>query len=130
MSEEHTQGRVTFREDGDACHWSMLTEDGQWWLALLANGEQTTPRQIANFRRLAACWNACEGISTENLEDNIPVVELATRFNEALKRIKELNSILERREAVIKILEADLEAVGAGGVQSLYAPQVAQNPAA
>lgn len=24
-------------------------------------------------RRLAACWNACEGLSTENLEDNISI---------------------------------------------------------
>lgn len=46
----------------------MLTEDGRWWLAVLANGEQISERQQANFRRLAACWNACVGISTEDLE--------------------------------------------------------------
>lgn len=65
---EHTQGRITFKADGDACHWSMLTEDGRWWLAILANGEQPSERQIANFRRLAACWNACEGITTDDIE--------------------------------------------------------------
>ena len=64
----HTQGPITFREDGDANHWSMLTKDGRWLLSLLANGEQTSPGQIANFRRLVACWNACEGLSTESLE--------------------------------------------------------------
>lgn len=69
MSEvQPTQGRITFTEDGDANHYSMLTEDGRWWLAILANGEQTSARQVANFRRLAACWNACEGSSTEWLE--------------------------------------------------------------
>lgn len=36
----------------------------------------------ANMRRLAACWNACEGLSTEALE-NITMVgdTLASRFN-------------------------------------------------
>ena len=68
MTTAHTQGRITFLEDGDANHYSMLTEGGRWWLSLLMNGEQPTARQIANLRRLAACWNACEGIPTETLE--------------------------------------------------------------
>lgn len=68
MSAAHTKGRITFKEDGDANHYSMLTEDGKWWLAIHANGEQTSARQAANFRRLAACWNACEGVDTEHLE--------------------------------------------------------------
>lgn len=80
MSAAHTQGRITFKEDGDANHYSMLTEDGRWWLAVLANGEQTSERQVANFRRLAACWNACDGIPTEKLEkaagDRSPVFAL------------------------------------------------------
>lgn len=69
MSEEHTKGRITFKADGAANHYSMLTSDGRWWLALLANGEQCTPTQIANMRRLAACWNACETIPTFMLEE-------------------------------------------------------------
>ena len=47
-----------------------------------------------NSRRLAACWNACEGISTENLEDNKPIIELANDYNAALKQRDELLAAL------------------------------------
>ena len=42
----------------------------------------TPPRTEANARRLVACWNACEGISTDELErhadDTAPVFALLT----------------------------------------------------
>ena len=47
-----------------------------------------------NSRRLAACWNACEGISTENLEDNKPIIELANDYNAVLKQRDELLAAL------------------------------------
>ena len=53
-----------------------------------------------NSRRLTACWNACEGISTENLEDNLPVKELADRYNAVLKQRDELLAVLEAVQAV------------------------------
>ena len=37
-------------------------------------------------RRVVACLNACEGISTENLEDNKPIIELANDYNAVLKQ--------------------------------------------
>lgn len=82
MSMTHTPGRILFRESGEANQHAMLSDDGRWWLALLANGDMTTERQRANFRRLAACWNACDGIPTEKLEkaagDITPVFQLLT----------------------------------------------------
>ena len=53
-------------------------------------------------RRVVACLNACEGISTENLEDNLPVLELADRYNVALKQRDEL---LKIAKDVIGMLE-------------------------
>lgn len=39
---------------------------------------------IADKRRIDACLKACEGISTQNLEDNVPFLELARRYNALL----------------------------------------------
>lgn len=68
MTEATTTGRIAYREEGDANHYAVLAEDGRWLLSLLHNGEATTERQRANLRRLAACWNACEGIDAAALE--------------------------------------------------------------
>ena len=48
-----------------------------------------------NSRRLTACWNACEGISTENLEYDLPVKELAQQYNEAIRQRDELLEALQ-----------------------------------
>lgn len=69
MSTTHTTGRILFLENGEDNQHAMLTEDGRLMLALLAPRLSIAPGpHRANFRRLAACWNACEGISTEALE--------------------------------------------------------------
>lgn len=51
---------------------------------------QTEGEDEANARRLAACWNACEGISTENLEANNSVKALAENYNSAKALLEEL----------------------------------------
>lgn len=38
----------------------------------------------AYARRIVACFNACAGLRTENLEDNVPVKELAKRYNKVI----------------------------------------------
>ena len=47
-------------------------------------------------RRIVACVNACEGISTENLEYNLPVKELAQQYNKVIRQRDELLAALER----------------------------------
>lgn len=53
----HTQGRLKVNKYGN-----IATEQGD---ALVV---QDGCVSIADMRRLAACWNACEGIDTDNLE--------------------------------------------------------------
>ena len=46
----------------------------------------------ANARRIVACVNACEGVSTKHLENNLPIRELVTRYNEVLREIEALKA--------------------------------------
>lgn len=46
-------------------------------------------------RRVVACLNACKGISTDNLEDNLPVKDLADRYN----------AVLEQRDMLLDVLK-------------------------
>lgn len=59
----------------------------------------------ANARRIAACVNACEGVRTEHLENNLPIVELVGRHSEALREIEALKAdqaeLLEALEALV-----------------------------
>ena len=68
MTTTHTPTRLTVRANGDANSYALLDDKGHWFMSMLVNGEQMAARQEANLHRLAACWNACEGISTEDLE--------------------------------------------------------------
>ena len=74
----HTSGRIRFYENGEANSYALLEADAddRWLLTLLHNGLDVTERQRKNIRRLAACWNACIGVSTELLEAG-PVVKIA-----------------------------------------------------
>lgn len=68
MTITHTPTRLTHRANGNANSYTLLDDQGEWFMSMLVNGRQLEARQQANLRRLAACWNACEGISTEALE--------------------------------------------------------------
>jgi hypothetical protein len=71
----------------------ILAADGRPVAANVGGGHENplTPEELeANARRIVACVNACAGISTENLEENLPVKELALRYNAALKQRDEL----------------------------------------
>lgn len=49
----------------------------------------------SEYERARACVNACAGISTENLENNLPVKELAVRYNACIKQRNTLAALLK-----------------------------------
>ena len=56
----------------------------------------------ANARRIVACVNACEGVSTKHLENNLPIRELVTRHNEALREIEALKDEIKSQQDKIR----------------------------
>ncbi len=74
-----------------------------------------------NARRIVACVNACAGISTANLEENIPIKELASRYNEALQQRDTLLAALKKLSGMKLNMIADgivdkaIAEVGKGG---------------
>lgn len=85
-----------WHQQGDANDHVFLTSGNQWVIAFRTNGEFMPEREKAIIRHLVASANACAGISAENLEDNIPIKELATRYNKALRQRDRLLSALEK----------------------------------
>lgn len=64
--EQHTQGRLTFEEqflpeDNGVSNGVFILQNGVPICNLFNDSKETA-------RRLVACWNACEGISTEEIE--------------------------------------------------------------
>lgn len=61
-------------------------------------------------RRIDACLKACEGISTQNLEDNVPFLELARRYNDVLRERDALRAkieAMEKQEPVAHVWRCD-----------------------
>lgn len=83
--------QIEFRANGDANSYAMINpETNHWWMALLCNGEQAIPYQVECLRRLAACWNACAGHPTEDLESHAIDRIMHARLKGAFDRIDTL----------------------------------------
>jgi hypothetical protein len=97
---EHTKGRIRIIElAGANPSWLAAVDeqdDGGDLICCAPDGEVSMERWPANARRLVACWNACDGISTEALEKagdavkaSMPLVELERQRDEAVRLLRE-----------------------------------------
>ena len=66
----------------------------------------------ADKRRIDACLRACEGISTQNLEDNVPVLELARRYNVVLRERDALRAKIEEMEKQEPVAQVGVHKTG------------------
>ena len=90
MTDKHTPEQWYASEEGGIWIVMAADENGGYTLADMCCDDQK-----ANARRIVACVNACAGISTENLEDNKPLIELAMAYNVALRQRDELLAFAE-----------------------------------
>ena len=104
MSAQHTQERLAVENE--------TNEDGRVYLTIkgkrLALGAvfnlQMRGNTLNDARRLAACWNACEGVPTEFLEEHpAPFSEMRAERDKLLADVMELE---RQRDAMLTALNA------------------------
>lgn len=87
--QKHTPG--PWHIDFDDCEADIHSGFGMV-AKTMGHGKEQDDEGRANARRIAACVNACEGVRTEHLENNLPIVELVGRHSEALREIEALKA--------------------------------------
>ena len=91
MSAKHTRGRMVVNPIQLD---QIATADASKGIAHVTHFGHSVDTVIANARRLAACWNACNGVSTEHLEDD------AVR-----KLIQDRDLLLAQRDELLEALQ-------------------------
>ena len=103
---DHTPEPWKWHAQGEANEYCMLTHDGRWVISFRQNGELADERQKANARRIAACVNACKGVTNEQLEmDAVAFVEV---FNERNTLKRQRDKLL----AALNLIEVDKDGDG------------------
>lgn len=104
MSEKRTQGAI--RYDFEPGYCGELISNGGKTVATF-NDEPSSD----DARRLVACWNACEGITTERLEDlGRPLMQHLIGCDErAARQVKETGDLRAHRDALLAALRCALK---------------------
>ena len=109
--QKHTPGPYGYGEGNDG--WYLESESAK---AKLGHGDQIAYcLSEDDARRITACVNACEGVRTEHLENNLPIVELVGRHSEALCEIEALKANQAELLEALKALVNDFGRDGYGG---------------
>ena len=105
--QKHTPGPYSYGEDNDGWYLESLSAKEK-----LGHGDQIAYCLSENdARRISACLNACEGVRTEHLENNLPIVELVGRHSEALREIEALKAERAELAGALNALVDDINAL-------------------
>lgn len=80
--------------DNDGAHETVICGTGPEFtghaIAVVIDFKNAPGMREANARRLVACWNACDGLSAENLENNNPIKDGLRGLNAQLRAARAL----------------------------------------
>ena len=119
--EQHTQGRLHV----DQNYTELVNiKCGDDWVAE-ATSHSTIQLNEANARRLVACWNACQGLSTELLEGITTGGDtLLDRFAQHQKTERELKAQRDQLlEALSQLVKAEQRAANLSFCADTYAQE-------
>jgi hypothetical protein len=116
MNTKHTPGRLIHATDLGQVG-SIETPDGNIIAVAQAQpNDKDRSIRTANARRLAACWNACEGISTESL-DRLGTIDRARVELDVIRS----QAIAQRDELLEALQEAAVHIAARWGNSDPYA---------
>jgi hypothetical protein len=102
VSEQHTAGLLEIRYDT-----AIADRQGQTVCLFWDKCEEDFPNAKGNTRRVVACWNACDGIATEELEEVI----FKQRVDAVFAREMAIGNLADQRDELLAALIALRDAV-------------------
>lgn len=108
---EHTKGRLAVKSD-----WLIPADqtdrpiggavnkerDRNHYANIVATVSDKYHDQAANARRLAACWNKCEGLETADLETGLSLVDICAKSNGYQVRLADAQKELAAARALLR----------------------------
>ena len=95
----HAPTNLTYTEAWHEPNQFSILASYKWLMAIQYNGEQMPEAQRENVRRLVACWNACESIPTETLEEHALGVIGAEHSQQTYRTKHERDSLMTAAKA-------------------------------
>lgn len=111
MSEKHTQGRLAIyhqtKPSSQRIEIHDVASNAVAKVFVDTSCSDRHDQSHANARRLVACWNACEGISTERLEDlGRPLLKHLIGCDErAARQVKERDELQATLQTAVHRIE-------------------------
>ena len=92
---EHTTGKLTFRG------FSIYAADGKTPVADTCLNASVAQHDVANARRLVACWNACEGVPLDEVENLANIGGLNALTVEAGRAYADADALKAQRDELL-----------------------------